>query len=98
MKKHFLDVLRNIDNKARSNQRQMAKDLGFSIGKINYCLKKLKEKGLIKMKSFQNNPNKINYMYVLTPKGVEEKIKLTANFMKRIMKEYDDLQKELKKK
>tara|TARA_B100001057_G_C22677317_1_gene882350 strand:- start:650 stop:952 length:303 start_codon:yes stop_codon:yes gene_type:complete len=97
MKKDFLDVLRSIDKNSESTQRQMAKDLGFSIGKINYCLKKLQEKGFIKMKSFQKNPNKFNYIYVLTPRGVKEKVKLTINFMKRIMNEYDELQQDLKK-
>ena len=97
MNKDFLNVLRSISKNSDSTQRQMAKDLGFSIGKINYCLKKLQEKGLIKMKSFKKNPNKINYIYILTPKGLKEKVKLTLNFMKRMMKEYDELENEIKK-
>ena len=76
----------------------MAEELGFSLGKLNYCLKALKNKGLIKIKNFQKNPNKINYLYVLTPKGISEKTRLTVNFMQRKIKEYEELKKELKKK
>ena len=67
------------------------------MGKLNYCLKSLKKKGHIKLKNFQNNKNKINYAYILTPRGLAIKTKLTVNFMKRKMKEYDELAKELKK-
>ena len=76
----------------------MANELGFSLGKLNYCLKALKSKGFIKIKNFKRNPKKLNYIYVLTPKGITEKTKLTLNFMKRKMKEYDELKSELKKK
>ena len=89
--------MRKIQKKPESSQRELADDLGFSLGKLNYCLKALKIKGLIKMNNFRKNPNKINYIYVLTPKGVSEKTKLTINFMKRKMKEYDELKKELKR-
>ena len=91
---HF-NVLRKINNKPKSTQRELAQELGFSLGKLNYCLKALKTKGLIKMKNFEKNPNKLNYIYVLTPKGISEKAKLTINFMKRKMKEYDELKKEM---
>ena len=91
---HF-NVLRKIQQKPESSQRELAEDLGFSLGKLNYCLKALKIKGLVKIKNFEKNPNKINYIYVLTPKGVAEKTKLTLNFMKRKMKEYDELKKEV---
>ena len=91
------NVLRKIQNKPDSTQRELAKDLGFSLGKLNYCLKALQSKGLVKIKNFKKNPNKINYFYVLTPKGIAEKTKLTVNFMKRKMKEYEDLKKELEK-
>ena len=74
----------------------MANELGFSLGKLNYCLKALRQKGLIKIRNFKNNPNKLNYFYVLTPKGISEKTKLTINFMKRKFKEYEELKKELK--
>ena len=63
-----LNVLRKIKKKPYSSQRKLAEDLGFSLGKLNYCLKALQEKGLIKIKNFKKNPKKINYIYVLTPK------------------------------
>ena len=91
---HF-DVLREIQKQSNSSQRDLAQQLGFSLGKLNYCLKALKQKGLVKIKNFEKNPNKLNYIYVLTPKGIEEKTKLTINFMKRKMEEYDELKKEL---
>ena len=73
----------------------MAHKLGFSLGKLNYCLAALKKKGLIKVQNFSNNKNKLGYVYLLTPKGIAEKTKLTINFMKLKMKEYDELSKEL---
>ena len=93
---HF-DLLRKIKERPASTQRELASELGFSLGKLNYCLKSLKKKGHIKLKNFQNNKNKINYAYILTPRGLAIKTKLTVNFMKRKMKEYDELAKELKK-
>ena len=91
---HF-NLLRKIDNKSQSSQRELAKNLGFSLGKLNYCLKALKDKGLVKIKNFEKNPNKINYIYVLTPKGIAQKTKLTINFMKRKLQEYDELKSEI---
>ena len=93
---HF-NVLRKIQNKPKSTQRQLAEDLGFSLGKLNYCLKALKVKGLVKISNFKKNPNKSNYIYILTPKGITQKSKLTINFMKRKMKEYEELKKEINK-
>ena len=93
---HF-EVLRKIKNKPETTQRELADELGFSLGKLNYCLKALRAKGLIKIENFRTNPNKINYIYVLTPKGIAEKTKLTINFMKRKMKEYEELKKEIGK-
>ncbi len=91
---HF-NILRKIQKKPNSTQRELARELGFSLGKLNYCLKALQQKGLVKIENFKKNPNKINYFYVLTPDGIAEKTKLTLNFMKRKMKEYDELKKEL---
>ena len=96
-KQDHYDVLRKIKERPASTQRELASELGFSLGKLNYCLKSLKKKGHIKLKNFQNNKNKINYAYILTPRGLAIKTKLTVNFMKRKMKEYDELAKELKK-
>ena len=92
---HF-DVLRRIEKSPESSQRELAEKLGFSLGKLNYCLKALQVKGLVKIENFKRNPKKINYIYVLTPKGISQKTKLTLNFMKRKMREYDELKKELK--
>lgn len=94
----YFEVLRKVKNSPNSNQRELAKDLGFSLGKLNYCLQELKAKGLIKISNFKKNPKKLNYIYVLTPKGIAEKTKLTVRFMKRKMAEYDELKKELKDK
>ena len=94
---HF-DILRKIQKKPKSTQRELAEELGFSLGKLNYSQKALKNKGLIKIENFKKNPNKINYIYVLTPKGISEKARLTINFMERKMKEYDELKKELNSK
>ena len=89
------NVLRKIKSKPNSSQRKMASELGFSLGKLNYCLKALKDKGLIKIKNFQQNPNKLGYAYILKPKGVAIKTKLTLNFMKRKIQEYDELKSEI---
>ena len=93
----LLNLLRTISKKPKISQREMAENLGFSLGKLNYCLKALKEKGLVKIENFKNNPNKIKYIYILTPKGISEKTKLTINFMKDKLQEYNELTKELKK-
>ena len=93
---HF-NILRKIQNRPESTQRELAHELGFSLGKLNYCLKALKNKGLVKISNFGKNPNKINYIYILTPKGIAQKTKLTLNFMRLKMKEYDELKKEVNK-
>ena len=92
---HF-NVLRRIQKKPKSTQRELSESLGLSLGKINYCLKALKQKGLIKIDNFQKHERKLQYVYLLTPKGITEKTRLTINFMKIKMEEYDELQKELK--
>ena len=93
-----LDLLRKISKQSNVSQRMLADELGFSLGKLNYCLNALKKKGLIKIKNFKNNKNKINYIYILTPKGITKKSLLTVNFMKRKMKEYEELKKEFENK
>ena len=87
---HF-KILRKIGSKSELSQRKMAKELGFSLGKLNYCLKELQKKGLIKIQNFKKNKRKINYFYILTPKGISSKTLLTINFMKKKMQEYDEL-------
>ena len=94
MNNDLFNILRALETKYKpaNSQRKLAKKLGFSLGKLNYCLKALQEKGLVKIQNFQKNPDKINYIqYVVTPRGVAERTKLTINFMKRKMKEYDEL-------
>ena len=100
MKKNIdqFNVLRKIQKKPLSTQRELASNLGLSLGKINYCLKALRGKGLIKINNFKKNPNKIIYAYLLTSKGIAEKTKLTINFMKLKMREYDELKLELSSK
>ena len=91
-----LNVLRSINNQPTLSQRKLAKNLGFSLGKLNYCLKALKDKGLIKIQNFQKKEKKIQYFkYIITPEGLAERTRLTINFMKRKMKEYDELKNEL---
>ena len=100
MNNDLFNILRALETKYKpaNSQRKLAKKLGFSLGKLNYCLKALQEKGLVKIQNFQNNPDKINYIqYVVTPRGVAERTKLTINFMKRKMKEYDELKRELER-
>ena len=92
-----LNILRRIYKNPKQSQRKMANKLGFSLGKLNYCIKQLREKGLIKINNFRKSDNKFKYMYILTPKGIDEKTKITINFMKQKMKEYEELKRELKK-
>ena len=92
---HF-EVLRKINNSDKATQRELANELGFSLGKLNYCIKALKDKGFIKISNFKKNPNKLKYAYILTPRGITQKTKMTLAFMKRKIKEYDELKKELK--
>tara|TARA_Y100000816_G_C26070596_1_gene563067 strand:+ start:1052 stop:1351 length:300 start_codon:yes stop_codon:yes gene_type:complete len=92
-----LDLLRKISKQPKVSQRVLAGELGFSLGKLNYCLNSLRKKGLIKIKNFKKNKNKLNYIYILTPKGIAKKTMLTMNFMKRKMREYEELKKELEK-
>ncbi len=91
------EILRKIQKRPNFSQRKLAEDLGFSLGKLNYCLKALQDKGLLKINNFQKQKNKINYIrYILTPKGIALRTKLTLDFMKKKLKEYDELKSELK--
>ena len=89
--------IKEIQNNPNSTQRELAEELGFSLGKLNYCLNALKKKGLVKIDNFRKSKNKFGYMYILTPKGISAKTKLTINFMKKKMQEYDELKKEISK-
>ncbi|MDT8338771.1 MAG: MarR family EPS-associated transcriptional regulator, partial [Sulfurimonas sp.] len=88
-----LSILRSL-NKV-TTQKTLADELGYSVGKINYVIKALGAKGLLKVENFYNNQNKKQYRYLLTPKGLEEKITLTQKFIERKKEEYETLQTEL---
>ena len=92
-----LDLLRRFESNPRYTQRGLSKELGVSLGKINYCVNKLVEKGFIKFTNFKNNPNKAGYAYLLTPKGFEEKGLLTILFLKIKIQEYKILKDEISK-
>ncbi|MDB9812350.1 MarR family EPS-associated transcriptional regulator [Candidatus Pelagibacter sp.] len=91
------EVLRKLQKKPTATQRELANELNFSLGKLNYCLKALKLKGLVKIDNFQKNKNKLGYIYILTPRGINHRIKLTLMFMETKMHEYDELKKEIRK-
>ena len=93
----YLEILRHIKKTEELSQRNLAKMLGFSLGKLNYLIKALQKKGLIKIENFKKNPNKSKYLYYLTPKGLTVKTTLTLNFMQRKLAEYDELKKDLEK-
>ena len=89
------NLLRKISKKPNVNQRELAFELEVSLGKINYILVELKKKGLIKINNFKNNSNKSNYLYLLTPKGISQKVIITKEFIKRKLQEYEELKREL---
>ncbi len=88
-------IFKLIEAQPNITQRQLAQALGISLGKTNYCLRALIEKGQVKASNFQHNPNKKSYVYLLTPKGIEEKAQLTGRFLKRKMSEYEMLRQEI---
>ena len=90
-----LDLLRIIEGNPECTQRELSKEMGVSLGKVNYCIKKLTEKGWVKLMNFSHNPNKVGYIYILTPKGIEQKARLTFSFLKIKMKEYELLKEEI---
>lgn len=87
----YLEVMRLLEANPQMSQREIAAALGVSLGKANYCLKALLDKGWLKMQNFQGNKNKLAYAYLLTPKGIIEKSEITAHFLKRKMQEYENL-------
>ena len=90
-----LDLLRRLESNPEYSQRELSREMGVSLGKVNYCMKKLTEKGLIKLTNFTHNPNKMGYAYLLTPQGIEEKSRLTFSFLKRKVIEYEILKIEI---
>ena len=92
-----LDLLRKLEVNSEYTQRELSQEMGVSLGKINYCMKKLIEKGWVKLSNFGHNPNKAVYIYLLTPKGIEQKTRLTFSFLKIKMEEYEVLKNEISK-
>jgi EPS-associated MarR family transcriptional regulator len=88
-------VLKHIEANPSITQRELAKELGVSVGKVNYCLKALIDKGWIKANNFKNSNKKLAYFYILTPSGLEQKAKITVNFLKRKINDYEELKKEI---
>lgn len=90
-----LKVLRELEENPDITQRQLARQLGVSLGKANYCLKALIDKGFIKARNFKNSDNKRAYLYVLTPRGIEEKSRISVSFLRRKMDEFESLRREI---
>ena len=90
-----LDLLRKLEFNPEYTQRELSKEMDISLGKVNYCIKKLVEKGWVKLTNFSNSRNKAGYSYLLTAKGIEEKTKLTYVFLKIKMEEYEMLKNEI---
>ena len=88
-------ILKKLEDDPQISQRDLARDLGISLGRANFCLRALMEKGLIKANNFKNNRNKKAYMYYLTPRGMAEKARATASFLERKVAEYEALQREI---
>jgi EPS-associated MarR family transcriptional regulator len=91
----YFRVMRILQKNPDLTQRELAEKIGISVGGLNYCLKALVEKGLVKMKNFASAKNKFGYVYVLTPSGIAEKAEITHRFLKRKMEEYDALKAEI---
>ena len=92
---NLFTILRKISGDPNINQRMLAKQLKFSLGKVNYCLMGLKKRGLIKINNFKKSDNKMKYSYILTPKGITQKSKIALRFLKQKAKEYEELKREI---
>jgi EPS-associated MarR family transcriptional regulator len=88
-------LLKYVAEHSDATQREVASELGISLGKANYCLRALMEKGLVKVRNFRNSGRKRTYAYILTPRGIEEKINVTHDFLRRKIAEYEILSKEI---
>lgn len=88
-------ILKILENNPAASQRAIARELGVSLGRVNFCLQALIEKGLIKVNNFRQNENKRTYIYLLTPKGFQEKARVTLRFLKVKLHEYEDLKLEV---
>ena len=88
-------LLRLLDASPRLTQRELARELGVSLGKVNCCVNALIEKGWVKARNFRNSNNKLAYAYLLTPRGIEQKAAITVHFLRRKVTEYESLKKEI---
>ena len=92
---HHYKLLKLIEANPAIQQREMAREMGVSLGKVNYCLRALVQKGLVKMDNFRRADNKLAYSYLLTPSGIEEKARLTVSFLKYKVAEYEAIRNEI---
>jgi len=90
-----LDLLRKLESNPQYTQRELSQEMGISLGKVNYCMQKLTEKGWVKLTNFSRSSNKLGYMYLLTPKGIEQKARLTTLFLKTKLEEFEILKSEI---
>jgi EPS-associated MarR family transcriptional regulator len=90
-----LEILKLLQDQPQMSQRDLAQAMGVSLGKANYCLKALMDKGLVKLENFRNNPDKRQYAYLLTPAGIEERTRITLAFLRRKVVEYEALEREI---
>jgi len=88
-------ILKLLEAEPHASQRRIAEELGISLGRVNFCVQALIEKGLVKANNFRNSANKRAYLYLLTPRGIEEKAVVTARFLKRKLDEYESLKREV---
>ena len=88
-------LLKILESNPELTQRELAREMGISLGKANYCLRALTDKGLVKARNFRNSRNRSAYAYFLTPKGMEEKARVTYRFLKRKLREYEELKQEI---
>jgi EPS-associated MarR family transcriptional regulator len=88
-------LLKLLEKNPALTQREMAQEMGISLGKFNYCLKELVKKGFVKVDRFTSSDNKAAYMYLLTPKGIEEKARVTHGFLKRKMTEFEEIKRQI---
>ncbi len=90
-------LLKYLADHPDATQRELARELDVSVGKINYCLRALTAKGWLKMRNFRNSKRKAAYLYILTPKGIEEKLSVTSTFLRRKIEEYESLSEEIER-
>ena len=92
-----LHIFREIDKSPKTTQRELSSRLGISLGKVNFLINVLIRKGFVKVENFQKSSNKIAYLYFLTPQGIEAKSRMTYHFLKRKMREYEELEREIQR-